>query len=136
MCEARARKRNACALNLLTKNPPPPLSLLSQRAALETAATVRASADAAYLERDPTDRPPMADFVAAYARGAVAELESALAGAGVGSALMPSSVAAAAAKLGGGTPSHLLLADVLLARDGLRRAVEGYERKGGVMRGK
>lgn len=49
-----------------------------QRFALDQAALVRASADAAYLERDPAARPPPAAFVAYYAKAALAALDGAL----------------------------------------------------------
>ena len=109
-------------------------SIETQRDALEAAHTVRASADAAYLECDPTDRPPLAEFVGHYAAAAVADLDAALGQAGLcfdGGGASAAAVQAAAAKLGGGEQAsdthHLLLADVLLARDSLR-AVAGKTR--------
>lgn len=93
-----------------------------QRDALESAASVRASADAAYLECDPSSRPPAATFVARYAEFAVAALDAALERAGLSTATATTAdaVAAAAYRLGGpGPAAHLLLADAMLARDKL-----------------
>ena len=88
--------------------PPPPLSL-PQRDALDAAAYARASADAAYLERDPADRPPPSSFLAFYEAAALRSLEAALA-----------AVPAAAS-------ADPLTADAMLARDRLAASV----RRGG-----
>jgi len=134
--ERRREREKACAPPPSPSTPTPPHTLSSlsvQRDALEAAQAVRASADAAYLERDPSDRPPLGEFVRHYAAAAVADLEAALgaAGCGGGGGSSAAAVQAAADRLdggGGGGPAahhhhHVLLADVLLARDSLRAAL-------------
>ena len=122
-------KCSPLALPPLKPSPLCPLSPPPQRTALEAAHAVRASADAAYLERDPADRPPPSHFMAAHAAAAAAGLDAALTGAGCGrpDATAAEVAAAVAATLGGGTASHVLVADALLARDGLRAAVARHE---------
>ena len=83
------------------------------RAAVEGAACVAASADTAYLERDPADRPPPSAFYAFYARAAVAALDAALAGVSADAADASAAVARA---------------DAMLARD---RLAPGLARSGG-----
>lgn len=88
-----------------SRSRPAPFSPPKQDNALDAAAYARESGEAAYLERDPADRPPPSAFIAFYEAAALRALEAALA------ALPPDAAADAR------------VADAMLARDRLTASV-------------
>ena len=88
-----------------SRSRPAPFSPPKQDNALDAAAYARESGEAAYLERDPADRPPPSAFIAFYEAAALRALEAALA------ALPPDAAADAR------------VADAMLARDRLAASV-------------